>query len=276
MAKSEHVTFRSGAIAAICTTVFLLYLNLVSVAVINLNPNMPDAQRVLIWASFNVMPKLVGTLVLTGVMAAGLSSASTFLSVVGFAMTSDVLPISFKSEKSQLTASRVIMLIVGVLSLLLAYTGLGNVRIIAWFASTIIAASWAVPGIGSVVSKKLSAAGARWAMLAGFFGFIIPKALKELHVTPFDAAFINFFDPFFIGLYLSFLFAVLGSRIYPVTDAEREYRSALMVVPDSEKNQAAYKRDKLYGYILIAAGIITSVFLLFSWALPYHGIKLLG
>ena len=70
MAKSEHVTFRSGAIAAICTVVFLLFLNLMSISVLNLNPSLEDPQRVLIWASFNVMPKLVGTLVLAGIMAA--------------------------------------------------------------------------------------------------------------------------------------------------------------------------------------------------------------
>ena len=124
MAKSEHVTFRSGAIAAMCTVVFLLFLNLQSVAVINLNPNLEDPQRVLIWAAFNVMPQLVGTLVLAGIMAAGLSSASTFMSVVGFSVTSDIVKINFKSEREQLRFSRMVMLIVGVLALVLAY-GLG-------------------------------------------------------------------------------------------------------------------------------------------------------
>ena len=57
MAKSEHVTFRAGAIAAACTVIFLMYLNLQSVTVLNLNPGMEDPQRVLIWAAFHVMPK---------------------------------------------------------------------------------------------------------------------------------------------------------------------------------------------------------------------------
>lgn len=42
MAKSEHVTFRAGAIAAACTVIFLMYLNLQSVTVLNLNPGMED------------------------------------------------------------------------------------------------------------------------------------------------------------------------------------------------------------------------------------------
>lgn len=272
MAKSEHVTFRSGAIAAICTTVFLLYVNLESISVINLNPNMADPQRVLIWASFNVMPKLLGTLVLAGIMAAGLSSASTFLSVVGFSVTSDIFPRKFKSEKEQLRFSRMVMLVVGILALILAYAGLGGVRVISWFASTIIAASWVVPGIGSIVSKKLSSTGARWSMLAGFFGFIIPKCLVGFGVAPFNSLFINFLDPFFLGLYCSLVFAVIGSKLHPASEDEIQYRQQLLVLPDSEKVVADYRRDRVYGYILIVAGVATSLFLLFGWALPYNGL----
>ena len=270
MAKTEHVIFRSGAIAAICTIVFLLYLNLVSVSVINLNPGMKDAQRVLIWASFHVMPKLAGTFMLSGIMAAGLSSASTFLSVIGFSITSDIVHVRFKDEKRQLEVSRLVMLIFGVVSLSLSFLDLSSIRIISWFASTIIAASWAVPAIGGIVCKKLSATGARWSMIAGFLGFIFPKCLVGLGTSTFSSIFANFLDPFFIGLYLSLLFAVIGSWRYPPTDAETGYREKLMVVPETERNPADYKRDKIYGYLLIAVGIATTLFLLFCWALPYN------
>lgn len=273
MAKSEHVTFRAGAVAAVCTVVFLLYLNLASVSVLNLNPNLEDPQRVLIWASFNVMPKLVGTLMLAGIMAAGLSSASTFLSVIGFSVTSDIFPVKFRDERHQLRTSRLIMLAVGVLALVLSYLGLGGVRVISWFASTIIAASWAVPGIGSVVSRKLSSTGARWSMMAGFFGFLIPKCLVGFHIAPFDSILINFLDPFFVGLYLSLLFAVIGSVRYPVSQGESNYRSRLLELPLSEQVPAQYRRDRAYGWGMIAAGVLTSIFLLVGWALPYNGLR---
>jgi len=272
MAESEHVTFRAGACAAVCTVVFLLYLNLASVAVLNLNPGLEDPQRVLIWASFNVMPKIVGTLMLAGIMAAGLSSASTFLSVIGFSITSDLIPMKFRDERHQLRTSRIIMLVVGVLALMLAYLGLGGVRVISWFASTIIAASWAVPGIGSVVSRKLSATGARWSMLAGFLGFLVPKCMVGFRVAPFDRVLINFLDPFFVGVYLSLLFAVAGSVLHPVTEAESDYRSRLLVLPASERSAAQYRRDRVYGWVLIGAGVLTSMVLLLGWALPYNGL----
>ena len=272
MAKSEHVTFRSGAVAAVCTTVFLLYVNIMSISVINLQPNMEDPQRVLIWAAFNVMPKLVGTLLLAGIMAAGLSSASTFLSVVGFSVTSDIFPVEFKDEKHQLRTSRIIMLAVGIVSLVLAYLGLGGVRVISWFASTIIAASWLVPGVGSIVSGKLSATGARWSMTAGFLGFIISKCLVGFGVAPFNAIFINFLDPFFIGLYLSLIFAVVGSKVSPVTAEESAYRDSLLVLPKEERVAREYQIDRRYGWLLIVMGVLTTLFLLFTWALPYNGL----
>lgn len=272
MAKSEHVTFRSGAVAAICTTVFLLYVNIMSISVINLNPNMEDPQRVLIWAAFNVMPKLVGTLLLAGIMAAGLSSASTFLSVVGFSVTSDIFHVEFKDEKQQLRTSRIIMLAVGIVSLILAYLNLGGVRVVSWFASTIIASSWLVPGVGSIVSPRLSAAGARWSMTAGFLGFIISKCLVGFGVAPFSSIFINFLDPFFIGLYLSLVFAVIGSRVRPVTAEESAYRDSLLVLPKEERVAREYQIDRRYGWLLIVMGVLTTLFLLLNWALPYNGL----
>lgn len=273
MAKSEHVTFRAGAVAAICTTVFLLYLNLESVSVINIHPDLEDPQRVLIWASMEVVPKLVGTLLLSGIMAAGLSSASTFLSVIGFSVSSDIIDKEFRSEKEELRFNRIVMLVVGVAALILAYMGLGSMRVIAYFASTIIAASWAVPAIGSVLCRKLSATGARWAMLAGFLGYIISKGLVGFHIGPFDGIFKNFLDPFFVGIYLSIFFAALGSRLHPKSAEEEEYHKNLMIVPQSERKAADYKRDRVYGYAMILAGVATTCVLLLGWALPYNGMR---
>lgn len=109
-------------------------------------------------------------------------------------------------------------------------------------------------------------------MLAGFLGFLVPKFLVGFHVAPFDRVLINFFDPFFIGLYLSLLFAAIGSALHPVTGEESEYRSRLLILPAAEKSQAQYRRDRVYGWVLIGAGLLTSIVLLLGWALPYNGL----
>lgn len=270
MAKSEHVTFRAGAVASICTVVFLLFLNLESVAMINVYPNLADPQTVLIVAAFEVVPKLIGTLILSGIMAAGLSSASTFLSIIGFSITNDIFSKYNKNEKDKLKHSRIVMLIASVISLILAYLGLGGIREISWFSSTIIAASWLVPGIGSIVSDKISATGARWSMIAGFVGFIGSKLLKTYYPIIFGNIFVNFLDPFFIGVILSLLACIVGSKKHPVSAEEISYRNELLSIPENEKKLKDYQIDKRYGYILMITGILITILLLKNWALPYN------
>lgn len=272
MAKSEHVTFRAGAIAAICTVVFLLFINLESVSMINIIPNLPDPQRVLIRASFEVLPNIIGTLLLSGILAAGLSSASTFLSIIGFSVTNDIFYKENRTEKEQLKQSRIIMLLVSLVSLFLSYLGLGGIREISWFSSTIIASSWLIPGIGSIVYKDMSATGARWSMIAGFIGFILTKSLKTYLPTIFGNIFINFLDPFFIGVLLSALACYIGSKKYPASEDELDYRKELLIIPKEEQDFREYKIDKRYGYLLMITGILVTGFLLLNWAIPYNSI----
>ena len=72
---------------------------------------------------------------------------------------------------------------------------------------------------------------------------------------------------------------ILGSlRFFNDEEGEKacllytSYREKLLILPESEKVIKDYKIDKVFGYLLIAAGIAVTLFLLFGWALPYNGI----
>ena len=266
MVKNEHVIFRAGTIGFILTVFFLLYLYLMAISVIQLNPNMVQPERVIIWTAFEIVPKFVGVLLLTGIMAAGLSSASTFLSVVSFCTSADVFDIKFKNDSSQVNFTRVIIFIVSLVAVVLAYLELSSIRIIAWFASTIIAASWGYVAFASVWSKTLTERGAFFSMLGGFFGYLISKCLKEFLDMPFD----NFFHPFFIGVFVSIVFGILGSRGQTKTEEEISFQNNLHIVPKTEMLAKDYKIDRIYGNILIIAGIVITIFLIKYWALPYN------
>jgi len=267
MSKNEHVAIRSSAIACILTTVFCTMTYLIAISMINIYPNMEDPQRVMIWAAYNIAPTLVGMIVMVGIMAAGLSSATTFLSVVGFSITSDVFKVEFKDDKQQLFYSRVTMIVFGLVALVLCLLNLGGVRVITWFASTMIAASWCISAFGSVWSKKLTAKGARWSMAAGLIGFLVARILATFGGVPLQ----NWLDPFFIGLYLSVIFAYIGTKTSVLTKEEAEYREKLHILPKSETKARDYNIDRGYGYIMIIVGICVTAFLLFGWALPYNG-----
>lgn len=268
MAKNEHVAIRSSAIACMLTTLFCGLTYLIAIAVINLNPGMEDSQRVIIWAAYNVVPKLVGTIVLAGIMAAGLSSAVTFLSVVGFSITSDIVKYEFKDDKQKLFCSRVVMIGVGIIALFLALANVGGIRVISWFASTLIACSWCVSGFGSIWSKSLTTRGANWSMIAGLVGFLAAKSAAVFGGVSLQ----NWLDPFFIGLYLSVVFAVIGSKTSTLSKEEIAYRENLHILPESEMLALDYRRDRVYGNVMVVVGLCVTVFLLFGWALPYNGL----
>ena len=65
---------------------------------------------------------------------------------------------------------------------------------------------------------------------------------------------------------------MIGSVMHPVTEAEKNYRQKLLILPKAERVEKDYIIDKVYGYLLIAVGIAVTLFLLFGWALPYNGI----
>lgn len=265
MAKNEHVTFRAGAISAICTTLFLTFLHLMAISINLINPNIVPSEKVMIWASFNVMPKIVGVLVLTGIMAAGLSSASTFLSVAGFSATNDVYDFKFKSDKQQLWFSRWIMLGISIIALILAYFNPPAIRIISWFASTIIAASWGPVAFASVWSKKITEKGAFWGMLLGFLGQMSAEIVTNYTTIELT----GMLHPFFIGIYLNLIGIYFGSKTSKVTSEEIAYLENMHIIPETELNPKDYKRDKLYGRILMASGILISAVMVIFWAIPY-------
>lgn len=266
MVKSEHVIFRSGTMAFLMIVFFLTYLYFMAISVIQLNPNMEHAETVIIWTAFEVMPQFVGVLLLTGIMSAGLSSASTFLSVVSFSMTSDVLDVKFKDEKSKINFTRVIIFLVSTFAVVLAYLDISSMRIIAWFASTIIAASWGYLAFASVWCKKLTERGAFYAMTGGFFGYLISKCLKEFLDFPFT----DIFDPFFIGVAISAILGILCSHKQEKTQEEIDFQERLHILPTSEMVEKDYKRDRVYGWAMIVAGILISIFLIKYWAIPYN------
>jgi sodium/pantothenate symporter len=91
MAKNEHAVVRSAPIAAI--GVFLLeFLVGISAVMINIvNPAMENSSQVMIWAAMHLLPKVLGVLLLTGVLSAGISSATTFLSLIGASVANDCM-----------------------------------------------------------------------------------------------------------------------------------------------------------------------------------------
>ena len=266
MAKNEHTVVKSSIWASIGVTVVTMSLYFSAAFVYKINPNLDDSSTTLIWAAMNVMPTTIGVIMLTGILSAGISSASTFLSLIGSSLTNDILSKTKKrSEKEKLKLSRIGMAIVSLIALLLAFFNPPHIFWIMYFGGTVIASSWGIVAIASVWSKRLSENGAFYGMLLGFIGCVIPKGISTIAKITLPL----YFDPFIIGLICSVIGMVIGSKIKPITKNEISNYKKLHVIPKIEINYEEDKKTHKLTYLYISFGLFLSLFFIFFYALPY-------
>lgn len=263
MAKDEHVVLRSSVWASIGVMVVTVALYFTAAFIRNINPDLVGSEA-LIWAAMNVLPLAVGITMLTGISAAGISSASTFLSLIGFSAASDIVPDKGRGDKSTMRISRLSMLAASLVILALVIINPPKIFVVMYFGGTVIASSWSVAAIGSVWSKRLSRGGAYLSMLLGFVGCVGSKLLyAAMGITP-----PVYLDSFFIGIALSLLGAVAGSALVKISPEENARRCALMEnAPETDFEQA--RIDNRMWLVYLGFAVFVGLFFLFMYALPY-------
>src|SRR5699024_1307135 len=92
MAKNEHVAIRSALFATAALAVTYLFLTFGGFSINLFNDGISPSEVAFIWAGQNVLPSLLGVIAVSGIVAAGLSSAASFLSLIGFSAANDVMP----------------------------------------------------------------------------------------------------------------------------------------------------------------------------------------
>jgi sodium/pantothenate symporter len=266
MARNEHTVLRAacGASAAL---LFMYPLLMLCGAAINLgNADIHPVDTAMIWAAQNLMPTVAGVLLMSGIMAAALSSATTFLSLVGFSASNDVIRHAAVDDKKRLRISRLCMLAIGIIALVLALAIPPRIFWITYFAGTVFASAWGPVAFMSVWSARITADGAFWGIIVGFFGNIVTKALSYFGVIALPV----WADPIIIGAGLSLLAIVLVSRRGEVTQQEHDYRTRLHVIPEAELDIAEIRQTRRWAVFLIAGGAVLSVLMLLFWARPYQ------
>lgn len=268
MAKDEHAVIRSSILASVAVFVIEFLMCMAGIFTQKLNPGMEEPSRALIWASMNVMPTILGIIVLSGVLASGISSATTFLSLISSNIMNDILNV--KNENRKVLYGRIATLIVGVVICLLCIYQPPQVFWITYLGATIVACSWLPVAIASVWSKRVTKTGAFWGMLVGF----VVSAAMKIGVSIAGITVPIFFDPFFVGLAASIIAMVIGSAVTKVTPEEEREREALFIIPESEKDPVEVKKTKKLIVFSIPMGLIITVVLILLWVIPYmNGLK---
>lgn len=266
MAKDEHTVMRSSVFASmgVVTVTMLLYFS--AAFVYKINPNLDDASTCIIWAAMNCMPMIVGVIMLTGILSAGISSASTFLSLIGTSLTNDILKRSDGEDvKKNLKVSRLVMGAVSILVLIIAFFNPPQIFWIMYFGGTVIASAWGAVALASVWWKDMNEASAFYGMLLGFIGCTSMKSFAALSGITLPM----YLDPFFVGIILSICGMLVGSKLGKATSADIQRYRELHIRPESENNDIEDTKTHNLMWIYLMFGFALGAVFIFAYAIPY-------
>jgi Na+/proline symporter len=262
MAKNEHTVIRS----ALPTAFFIFVLEFLAcmvAAFVNIAyPNMPDSSHVLIWASMNLIPKILGVLLLTGVLAAGISSAMTFQTLIGSTMANDIIA---SSMKHRIRVGRITMVIVGLIVLAVAYFNPPSIFWIMYLGGAIVAASWMPVVVVGMLTPRLTKAGAFSGMLTGFMACFFLRLYTALS----GASLPVWLDPSFVGMIVNFLVMGIVTALTKVTLEEVAEFQALRVMPEEEKNKREMATTLRWTKGGVVLGICVGLIMMALWGIPY-------
>lgn len=273
MCKNEHVALRSGLLSLAAVLFIYPFLMVGGAAVNLLNPDLANSELTFVWAAQNVLPIPLGILGVTGIVAAGLSSATTFLSLIGFSTAHDIAPAFRRSNSEEhartdaaaLRFSRINMLIVGVVVLAITAVAPPALLAITYFAATLFAASWGPVAILSIFSDRITKEGAIIGMIAGFVGSFIAQSVNQFGLLELP----TYAHPVILGFLASLIGIFIGNRIGEVDPAGVEFRRALSKTPEVELDPKKVKTTLRLSYVAAASCVVVIVLLIVIYFLPY-------
>ncbi len=266
MARDEHVVMRA-AIYACLAVAFLQFLIYGTGGFINLaSPAIAPSDTVMIWASRNLVPEFFGALLLAGIMAAALSSASTFLSLVGFSASNDIVSHREQTDAQAVHVSRLVMLATGVVALVTTFLFPPSLFWVTYFIGTVFASSWGPVGFMSIWSRRITKDGAFWGIVSGFVCNVVPWFFDYTGVIELP----SWANPILIGAVVSLLVTIAVSRRGTPTPVEVHFREALHRVPDAERDRRRLKTTLIAPAILVVYGCAMPFVMQHWYVKPYQ------
>lgn len=273
MARDEHTSLRSGFLAMASLIVLYVFLALGGAAINVFRGNVDPTELAFVWAAQNVVPTALGVVAIAGIMAAGLSSSTTFLSLIGFSASRDIAPALSarrraefdEDDRAALRFSRLVMLAVGLVVLAVTWEAPPAVLTIGYFAATLFAGSWGPVAIGSVHHRGMTERGALWGLVTGFTVVFVLQAFVEFG----DLELPIWAHPVIIGVVANVAAMWLGNRGQEVTAAQREYRASLVRIPEPALQPARARATGRFAFVLGAAAVGTGLLLTLTYLVPY-------
>ena len=263
MARNEHVVLRAAIYACIAVIILQYFIYGVS-GLINLrNPAIDPPESVMIWAATEWVPDYLGAVLLAGILAAALSSASTFLSLIGFSASNDIV---IRTKPLALGPTRAIMLAAGLVVLAASFVFPPSLFWLMVFVGTLFASSWGPVALMSVWSGRITADGALWGMVAGFLFNVVPSGLVYFGVIALP----SYLEPTLLGVAASLFTIHLVSRRGVVSAGEATYRRQLHEVPPENLGRKQARTTLLAPAALVLYGCAVPFIMLTWYVVPYQ------
>ncbi|WP_083920798.1 sodium:solute symporter family protein [Kushneria aurantia] len=261
MAKNEQVVIRSGMITTLSLAVIYLLLMPAAASLNLFDADIVQSERAMVWAALNVFPFLLGVLTLSGIFAAGLSSCSTFLSLVGFSLVNDIF-VNTNLQERTLLYSRLSILFSSIVALVLALIQPPAIMAIVWFSATLFASSWGPVGFMSIWCRWITKEGAVWGMVLGFLGNLIPAIMNKIGMISLPA----FLDPVIFGALFSVAAIYLISKRSTPTEKALQYLEKLTEKGDENLPARESRLTLFTSLFMMLAGASISLFMIINYA----------
>ena len=264
MAKNESVIVKSAPIAALGVFILEFFVCMAAVIVNVVNPDINPSSHVWIWAAMNMVPTALGVVLMTGVLSAGISSATTFLSLIGASAANDITGLK-KERWDSVKTGRIVMVLVSCIVLICAVFNPPAIFVIMFLGGATAASSWMPVAFASVFSKRITKTGAFSGMLAGMLGCLAANLAKSFLGINLP----SYLDPAIIGIICNIAAIIIGSLLTTVTNEEKSARERLFIVPEDEKNPKERAQALKWTKYGIIAGLLMSLLMLAFWIVPY-------
>lgn len=178
VAKNEKTVLRTALLSSLLGLIFIFFFQ-TSVGIIHaLAPNI-EPRTAFAYATLNLVPPVIGSIAMAGLIFAGVSTATTSLSLGAFSIATDIIKGIIKpdiEDKKLMKISSVCIIILALISTVIALTEPAVLFYITIFGQGLFVATFLPAFIVSCYWKKATEKGIIWGMVAGvvaYFGITL-------------------------------------------------------------------------------------------------------